>query len=72
MAHDLRLEERVDLVIDQPPALAEAHAGLGEAHRALGDRDLAREHYLKSLAIYGDLDLPDADLVRTRLAELGG
>jgi len=47
--------------------LARAHAGLGRAHRTLGDKALAREHYERALALYADLGTPEADQIRARL-----
>ncbi|WP_454860188.1 ATP-binding protein [Promicromonospora soli] len=46
---------------------ARAHAGIGHAHRALGDPDLARTHYEQAFAIYTELDMPEAEDMRTRL-----
>ncbi|MEU4160390.1 tetratricopeptide repeat protein, partial [Actinoplanes sp. NPDC026670] len=49
---------------------ARAHKGLGLAHRALGDPDLAREHLTAALATYEEFGLPEADEVRIHLADL--
>jgi tetratricopeptide (TPR) repeat protein len=49
---------------------ARAHAGLGHAHHTLGNPTLALDHYQHALALYTDLDLPEADQVRTHLAAL--
>jgi tetratricopeptide (TPR) repeat protein len=49
---------------------ARAHTGLGHAHHALGDPALAREHYQHALTLYTDLGLPEADQIRTHLADL--
>ncbi|HEX6345244.1 ATP-binding protein [Umezawaea sp.] len=51
--------------------LARAHAGLGVAHQALGDTAAAREQHRLALALYTDLGMPEAELVRARLAEAG-
>ncbi|MFC4631348.1 BTAD domain-containing putative transcriptional regulator [Promicromonospora alba] len=48
---------------------ARAHAGIGHAHRALGNPDLARTHYGQACAIYTDLGMPEAEEMRTALAE---
>ncbi|GIM88547.1 tetratricopeptide repeat protein [Paractinoplanes toevensis] len=50
---------------------ARAHTGLGHANRTLGHRDRARAHYEQALAHYTALDLPEADQLRTHLADLG-
>jgi len=50
---------------------ARAHAGLGQAHQTLGDLARARQHYRQALALYSDLGVPEADRIRTRLADLG-
>jgi tetratricopeptide (TPR) repeat protein len=49
---------------------ARAHAGLGHAHRALNDRAQARQHYQHALALYTDLDMPQAGQLSTQLAAL--
>jgi tetratricopeptide (TPR) repeat protein len=49
---------------------ARAHTGLGHAHQVLGNLALAREHYQHALALYTDLDLPEADQLRADLAAL--
>jgi tetratricopeptide (TPR) repeat protein len=47
---------------------ARAHAGLGHAHHALANSARAREHYQRALALYSELDRPEADQLRIRLA----
>jgi tetratricopeptide (TPR) repeat protein len=49
---------------------ARAHSGLGQAHYTLGNLALAREGYQHALALYTDLGLPQADQIRTHLAQL--
>jgi tetratricopeptide (TPR) repeat protein len=49
---------------------ARAYTGLGHSHYARGERELARRCYLRALAGYADAELPDAGLVRARLAAL--
>jgi len=49
---------------------ARAHGGLGSAHEVLGDRVHARLHYRHALALYTDLDLPQAAEVRDRLSKV--
>lgn len=44
---------------------ARAHAGVGHAHRALGDQDRARTHYEHAYLIYTELDMPDAEEMLT-------
>jgi tetratricopeptide (TPR) repeat protein len=46
---------------------ARALEGLGHAHRALGDEDGADRHWQAALALYTDLDVPEAARVRARL-----
>jgi tetratricopeptide (TPR) repeat protein len=46
---------------------ARAHSGLGSAHEALGDRVHARRHHRQALALYTDLDMPQAAEIRSRL-----
>ncbi|WP_020523599.1 AfsR/SARP family transcriptional regulator [Catelliglobosispora koreensis] len=48
----------------------EALTNLGQAHLALGDPVLAREHWEKAHAILTDLGDPDAEVVAKKLAEL--
>ncbi|MDT0266688.1 BTAD domain-containing putative transcriptional regulator [Streptomyces sp. DSM 44915] len=50
--------------------VAESQAGAAAVHLALGDRAAARDHLRQALAHYTALDLPQADEVRARLAEL--
>jgi DNA-binding SARP family transcriptional activator/tetratricopeptide (TPR) repeat protein/DNA-binding XRE family transcriptional regulator len=45
-----------------------AHRGLGDAHRDLGGIDAARHHWERALALYNELSVPEAAIVRTRLA----
>jgi DNA-binding SARP family transcriptional activator/Tfp pilus assembly protein PilF len=47
---------------------ARAHEGLGDAHHAAGDPGLSRYHWQQALALYGDLDVPEANRVRVQLA----
>jgi tetratricopeptide (TPR) repeat protein len=49
---------------------ARAHAGLGDAHATLGKHTEARGHYHHALTLYADLGVPEADVIRARLAEL--
>jgi tetratricopeptide (TPR) repeat protein len=44
---------------------------LGDAYLATGDREAAGRAWLAALAVFTDLDAPDADGVRARLADLG-
>jgi DNA-binding SARP family transcriptional activator/Tfp pilus assembly protein PilF len=44
---------------------------LGEAHRAAGDPDAARDAWQRALDVLGELDHPDVDRVRAMLEELG-
>jgi tetratricopeptide (TPR) repeat protein/transcriptional regulator with XRE-family HTH domain len=46
---------------------ARAHDGLGNAHHTLGDAGSADRHWRAALAIYADLDVPEAARVRARL-----
>ncbi len=48
---------------------ARAHAGLAGACQACGDLATARGHYQHALTLYTDLGAPEADLIRTRLAD---
>ena len=50
---------------------ARAHAGLAHARQAADEHDLARQHWQHALALYTDLGVPDADIVRAHLAALG-
>ncbi|GHI02243.1 hypothetical protein AQI88_26920 [Streptomyces cellostaticus] len=45
---------------------------LGEAHRVAGRLDAAREAWQQSLDIYAELDVPEADAARVKLAHLFG
>ncbi|BEL04459.1 tetratricopeptide repeat protein [Actinoplanes sichuanensis] len=49
---------------------ARSHTGLGHAQRALGSPVHAHSHYRRALALYTDLGLPEADQIRTHLAQL--
>jgi tetratricopeptide (TPR) repeat protein len=49
---------------------ARAHLGLGNAHRALGDSTRAHEQYRQALALYTELEMPEADDVRAHIAAL--
>ncbi|GAA0952438.1 tetratricopeptide repeat protein [Virgisporangium aurantiacum] len=49
---------------------ARADAGLGRAHHALGDLTMARAHYERAVALYAELDRPEAGELRKRLQEL--
>jgi tetratricopeptide (TPR) repeat protein/DNA-binding SARP family transcriptional activator len=51
---------------------ARAHAGLARAHDAAGEHGPAREHWQHALTLFADLAVPEADVVRQRLAVLGG
>ncbi|WP_433364637.1 tetratricopeptide repeat protein [Actinoplanes sp. CA-142083] len=59
------------VVIEFRDQQARAHTGLGHAHRTLGEPALAREHYSRALALYTELDMPEADEIRAHLAALG-
>jgi tetratricopeptide (TPR) repeat protein/transcriptional regulator with XRE-family HTH domain len=48
---------------------ARARDGLGHAYHALGDAAEASRHWQEALAIYTDLDIPEAAQVRARLDE---
>ncbi len=50
---------------------ARAHTGLAHARLAAGEHDLARQHWQDALALYADLGVPEADVVRAHLAALG-
>jgi len=45
---------------------------LGDACLAIGDQQEAEQHWQEALAIFRDLQHPDADRVRTRLSALSG
>ncbi len=54
---------------------ARAHDGMARAYDSGGDHDHAREHLQAALVIYAELDVPEADRVRSRLSasgQLGG
>ena len=48
---------------------ARAHAGLAEVHERCGDLGKARERWEAALEIFISLEVPEADLIRTRLAK---
>src|SRR6266545_1689579 len=50
---------------------ARAHNGIAHTHHTTGEADHARRHWQHALAIDTDLDVPEADQVRTHLANLG-
>jgi len=49
---------------------ASAHNGLANAHHASGDTDRARHHWQQALALFAELDVPEADQVRAHLTGL--
>ncbi|HYJ69758.1 MAG TPA: tetratricopeptide repeat protein, partial [Nocardioidaceae bacterium] len=49
---------------------ARAWDGLGDVQAALGDQDAARESWQRALAIYRDLDVPEAESTRGKLGQL--
>jgi tetratricopeptide (TPR) repeat protein len=51
---------------------AHAHDGLGRTYLATGNPDTAREHWTQALAIYEQIGAPEAERVRSSLAELAG
>lgn len=48
---------------------ADAHLGLGDACQAVGDHAQARRHWQHALTLSASLGLPQADQIRTRLAQ---
>jgi hypothetical protein len=50
---------------------ARAYNGLGRSHHASCDPDQARHQWHQALALYTDLDAPEADQVRVSLQNLG-
>jgi tetratricopeptide (TPR) repeat protein/transcriptional regulator with XRE-family HTH domain len=56
--------------VDAPFEEARARAGLGDAYLALDQPEQARSHYKQALALYEELDVPEADRVRSRLDAL--
>ena len=50
---------------------ARAHDGLARAHHALARHVQARHHWTKALALYTHLGTPQADQIRTQLADRG-
>jgi hypothetical protein len=57
----------VALEVNLPFEEARAHACLGDSYLALNRPDQARSHYKHALVLYQDLDVPEADEVRSRL-----
>ncbi|MCM4082740.1 tetratricopeptide repeat protein [Paractinoplanes hotanensis] len=53
--------------VDMPDEQGVAHAGLGHAHRVLGDHERAREHYQQALTLFTALGIPEADEIRALL-----
>ncbi|MGH3976873.1 MAG: tetratricopeptide repeat protein, partial [Pseudonocardiaceae bacterium] len=49
---------------------ARAHNGLAHTHLGTSGSDLARHHWQQALTLYTDLDIPDAEDIRTRLTTL--
>jgi tetratricopeptide (TPR) repeat protein len=49
---------------------ARAHNGLAHAYRITGDSDRARHHWQHSLALYAELEVPEADAVSAHLTML--
>jgi len=49
---------------------ARAHHGLADTYHATGQLNQARGHWGKALALYTDLDVPEANDVHARLADL--
>jgi DNA-binding SARP family transcriptional activator len=47
---------------------ARAHDGLARTHHAGRDLEQARQHWQKALAIYAEMEAPEADQVRAQLA----
>lgn len=52
------------------PEQARAREGLARAHHALGRLDAARAHAERALALYTDLDVPEAEEIRCFLTQL--
>ncbi|MFE3261513.1 BTAD domain-containing putative transcriptional regulator [Nocardia sp. NPDC059091] len=50
---------------------ARALLGLAQSHRALGQTPAARDHSARALALFEELEVPEADDARALLAELG-
>ncbi|HMH92665.1 MAG TPA: tetratricopeptide repeat protein, partial [Streptosporangiaceae bacterium] len=51
---------------------ARAHDGLARARHAAGELDQARRHWQEALARYAGLGVPEASIVRDRLAAMAG
>ncbi len=51
---------------------ARAHNGLAHTYRATGDPDQAHHHWRQALAIYVELNVPEADQVRAQLLTQAG
>jgi tetratricopeptide (TPR) repeat protein len=49
---------------------ARAHAGIGHAHRALGDPDRAHTHYGHAYVIYTELEMPDAQEMLAHMSDV--
>jgi hypothetical protein len=49
---------------------ARAQAGLGHAHRSLGNPDLARTHYERAHLIYTELGMPEAEEMRSHMCDV--
>lgn len=62
----LELSDRSGDPYDQ----ARAHHGLGRVHRELGDPVQARSHWEQALALYAEMETPEAEEVRAELAAL--
>jgi tetratricopeptide (TPR) repeat protein len=58
--------------IDDRCEQARAHSGLGSAHESLGEHAHARRHHGLALALYTDLDMPQAAEIRDRLGAVAG
>jgi hypothetical protein len=63
-AHDIAVE------IGVGDEQARANAGLGHAHRELGEPDVARRRFERALDLFTELGMPDADGVRAALRKL--
>jgi DNA-binding SARP family transcriptional activator/Tfp pilus assembly protein PilF len=72
---DARLQYAAALTLTVPLGhkyyQAAAHDGLGRAFRVLGDAKSASYHWQQALALYADMDAPEADQVRAQLAVCG-
>ena len=47
---------------------ARAHDGLGDCQHASGETGFARDHWQQALALYTELELPEADEARAKVA----